>query len=250
MIALVGENGTGKTTLAKLLSRLYLPDSGRIAWDGTDIADLDPGQLHRRIAVIFQDFARYDLTARENIGLGAVEHIDDLAEIEAAARHAGADGYLAALPAGYDTILSPEYEGGRDLSVGQWQRVALARAFIRNAPLIILDEPTASLDPRAEHDPFSRIRSLYKGRTVLLISHRYNTVRGADHIYVLRRGDHEHGSHDQLIAQAGTYAELFTLQAAAYTDTPSRNGHRANEFESASAPERGTNSPPAKVSAL
>ena len=238
VIALVGENGSGKTTLAKLLSRLYLPDSGRIAWDGTDIADLDPGQLHRRIAVIFQDFARYDLTARENIGLGAVEHVDDLAEIEAAARHAGADGYLAALPAGYDTILSPEYEGGRDLSVGQWQRVALARAFIRDAPLIILDEPTASLDPRAEHDLFSRIRSLYKGRTVLLISHRYNTVRGADHIYVLDRGGIiEHGSHDQLIAQAGTYAELFTLQAAAYTDTPSPNGHRPNDFESASAPD-------------
>jgi ATP-binding cassette subfamily B protein len=168
------------------LSRLYLPDHGAIRWDGTDIADLDAGQLHRRIAVIFQDFARYDLTARENIGLGAVEHIDDPDTIRAAAVHAGADRYLQALPNGYDTILSPEYDGGRDLSVGQWQRVALAQAFIRDAPLIILDEPTASLDPRAEHDLFTRIRSLYAGRTVLLNSHRYNTVR--DEELLVERG--------------------------------------------------------------
>lgn len=226
VIALVGENGSGKTTLAKLLSRLYLPQQGRIAWDGTDIADMDAAELHRRIAVIFQDFARYQLTARENIGLGAVEHIDDQAAIETAARHAGADPFLTKLPGRYETILSPEYDGGRDLSGGQWQRIALARAFIRDAPLIILDEPTASLDPRAEHDLFSRIRTLYTGRTVLLISHRYNTVRDADHIYVLHRGQIiEHGNHDQLIAQAGTYAELFTLQAAAYTDQPPPNGH-------------------------
>lgn len=219
VIALVGENGSGKTTLAKLLSRLYLPDRGAIRWDGLDFADLDPGQLRRRIAVIFQDFARYDLTARENIGLGAVERIDDLAAITAAATHAGADRYLRGLPAGYETILSPEYAGGRDLSVGQWQRVALARAFIRDAPLIILDEPTAALDPRAEHDLFSRIRTLYAGRTVLLISHRYSTVRDADHIYVLDGGRIiEHGSHHQLMTAAGVYAELFSLQAAAYTD--------------------------------
>jgi ATP-binding cassette subfamily B protein len=227
VIALVGENGSGKTTLAKLLSRLYLPDAGRITWDGTDLAELDADQLHRRIAVIFQDFARYDLTARENIGLGAVQHIDDPDAVRAAAEHAGAHQYLAGLPDGYETILSPEYDGGRDLSVGQWRRVAVARAFIRDAPLIILDEPTASLDPRAEHDLFTRIRTLYAGRTVLLISHRYNTVRDADHIYVLDRGRIiEHGSHDQLIAHAGAYAELFTLQAAAYTDQPSPNGHR------------------------
>ena len=226
VIALVGENGSGKTTLAKLLSRLYLPDTGTITWDGVDIADLDADQLRRRIAVIFQDFARYDLTARENIGLGAVEHIDNPDAIQAAARHSGADHYLATLPNGYETILSPEYEGGRDLSVGQWQRVALARAFIRDAPLIILDEPTASLDPRAEHDLFRRIRSLYADRTVLLISHRYNTVRDADHIYVLDTGQIiEHGSHDQLIATGGVYAELFTLQAAAYTDNAQPNGY-------------------------
>jgi ATP-binding cassette, subfamily B, bacterial len=236
VIALVGENGSGKTTLAKLLSRLYLPDSGTIAWDGVDTADLDADQLRRRIAVIFQDFARYDLTARENIGLGAVEHIDDPDAVTAAASHAGADHYLTALPAGYETILSPEYDGGRDLSVGQWQRVALARAFIRDAPLIILDEPTASLDPRGEHDLFRRIRTLYAGRTVLLISHRYNTVRDADHIYVLDRGRIiEHGSHDQLITAAGVYAELFTLQAAAYTGTVQPNGHRGDPAATGSA---------------
>jgi ATP-binding cassette subfamily B protein len=227
VIALVGENGSGKTTLAKLLSRLYLPQAGTIRWDGVDIAELDPAGVHRRIAVIFQDFARYQLTARENIGLGAVDHIDEPDTIRAAAVHAGADQYLAAQPAGYDTILSAEYDGGRDLSGGQWQRVALARAFIRDAPLIILDEPTASMDPRAEHDLFTRIRSLYAGRTVLLISHRYNTVRAADHIYVLDAGRIiEHGNHDQLITAAGTYAELFTLQAQAYTDPPGQlNGH-------------------------
>jgi len=217
VVALVGENGSGKTTLAKLLCRLYLPDSGTVRWDETDTSQVDPYQLRRRIAVIFQDFAHFDLSARENIGLGAVEHIEDLPVVREAARHAGADSYLIALPDGYDTILSPEYDGGRDLSVGQWQRVALARAFIRDAPLIILDEPTAALDPRAEHQLFASIRKLYAGRTVLLISHRYSTVREADHIYVLHNGQIvERGSHDRLLALGGTYAELFTLQAAAY----------------------------------
>ncbi|HEY3005053.1 MAG TPA: ABC transporter ATP-binding protein, partial [Kribbellaceae bacterium] len=191
---------------------------GRITWDGTDIAEVEPDAVRRQIAVIFQDFLHYDLTARENIGLGAVEHVDELDVVRDAARQAGADGYLEALPAGYATILSPEYDGGRDLSVGQWQRVGLARAFIRDAPLIILDEPTASLDPRAEHLLFSRIRRLCEGRTVLLISHRFSTVRDADHIYVLSSGRIvEHGDHKDLMAYGGLYAELFTLQAAAYT---------------------------------
>jgi ATP-binding cassette subfamily B protein len=218
VVALVGENGSGKTTLAKLLARLYLPQSGHIRWDGIDTADIDPDQLRQRTAVIFQDFLHYDLPAWQNIGLGAVDRIDDRDAIQAAARQAGADTYLRGLPAGYETILSPEYAGGRDLSIGQWQRVALARAFMRDAPLIILDEPTAALDARAEHDLFASIRSMYAGRTVLFISHRFSTVRVADHIYVLNEGRIvEHGDHDTLIGYGGLYAELFTLQAAAYT---------------------------------
>jgi ATP-binding cassette subfamily B protein len=222
VVALVGENGSGKTTLAKLLARLYLPDSGHIRWDDTDTADIDPDQLRRRIAVIFQDFLHYDLPAWQNIGLGNVDRIDDRDAIHAAARHAGADTYLNRLPDGYDTILSPEYTGGRDLSVGQWQRVALARAFMRDAPLVILDEPTAALDARAEHELFASIRTMYAGRTVLFISHRFNTVRIADHIYVLDDGRIiEDGDHDTLIAHGGLYAELFALQAAAYTTSAS-----------------------------
>ncbi len=217
IVALVGPNGSGKTTLAKLLCRLYLPQAGHIRWDGLDIAGLDPDQLRRHVAVIFQDFQHYALPARDNIGLGRHQHIDDLAGIMAAARHAGADAFLAALPAGYDTVLGPEFSGGNDLSIGQWQRIALARAFFRDAPFIILDEPTAALDARAEHDLFQAIRTLCRGRTVLLISHRFSSVRTADRIYVLDKGQLvQHGSHDQLIAAGGLYADLFTLQAAAY----------------------------------
>jgi ATP-binding cassette, subfamily B, bacterial len=218
IVALVGDNGSGKTTLAKLLARLYLPQSGSIRWDGADTAQIDPDQLRRRIAVIFQDFLHYALPARQNIGLGAIDRIDDHDAIRAAARRAGADQALSRLPDGYETILSPEYAGGRDLSIGQWQRVALARAFMRDAPLIILDEPTAALDARAENELFASIRTMYAGRTVLFISHRFNTVRVADHIYVLNDGQIvEDGDHDTLIALGGLYAELFTLQAAAYT---------------------------------
>jgi ATP-binding cassette, subfamily B, bacterial len=165
-----------------------------------------------------------------------VERIDDPDAVTTAARHAGAHEYLSSLPHGYQTILSPEYDGGRDLSVGQWQRVALARAFLRDAPLIILDEPTASLDPRAEHELFRRIRRLYAGHTVLLISHRYNTVRDADHIYVLDQGRIiEHGAHDQLIASHGVYAELFALQAAAYT-RPFHHDGRHHQARTGSRP--------------
>jgi ATP-binding cassette, subfamily B, bacterial len=219
VVALVGENGSGKTTLAKLLAGLYRPDAGAVRWDGIDLAGVDPDQLHRRVAVIFQDFVRYHLPARDNIGLGRAEASGDLAAIREAARFAGVDEVLSGLPAGYDTMLGPEFEGGTDLSVGQWQRVALARAFFRDAPFVILDEPTAALDPRAEHELFARIRELLAGRTVLLISHRFSSVREADRIYVLHEGEVvEHGSHEQLMAAAGSYAELFTLQAAAYTD--------------------------------
>jgi ATP-binding cassette subfamily B protein len=217
VIALVGENGSGKTTLAKLLAGLYSPGAGRILWDGVDIGTVDPEQLRRSVAVIFQDFLRYHLPARDNIGLGRYQAIDDLPGIQRAAYHADADGFIRDLRAGYDTMLGPEFVGGTDLSIGQWQRMALARAFFRDAPFVILDEPTAALDPRAEHDLFERIRALLEDRTVLLISHRFSSVRSADRIYVLDQGKVvESGSHEELVAANGLYADLFALQAKAY----------------------------------
>ena len=217
IVALVGENGSGKTTLAKLLCRLYLPQRGRVLWDGTDTAAVDPDGLRRSVAVIFQDFLHYALPAAENVGMGRHQRIGDLEAIRGAAAHAGADDFLAQLPAGYDTMLGPEFEGGKELSVGQWQRVALARAFFRDAPFIILDEPTAALDARAEHELFESIRTLCRGRSVLLISHRFSSVRSADRIYVLHQGRVvESGSHQELMGLGGRYADLFTLQASAY----------------------------------
>jgi ATP-binding cassette subfamily B protein len=217
VVALVGENGSGKTTLAKVLSGLYRPDSGQVLWDGIDAATRDPRWVYERVAVLFQDFARFMLTARENIGLGRVERIDDADAIVRAAERAGADSFVSAWSERYDTILGPYFMGGRDVSIGQWQRIALARAFFRDAPLIILDEPTAALDARAEHDLFTRMRDLFGGRSVLLISHRFSSVRSADRIYVLHEGRVvEHGSHDELMELGGLYAELFGLQASAY----------------------------------
>jgi ATP-binding cassette subfamily B protein len=219
VVALVGENGSGKTTLAKLLAGLYLPEHGTVRWDGVDMSTVDPDAWRDRVAVIFQDFERFHLTARENIGLGRIAAMDDDDAIREAARHSGADTFLERLPDAYDTLLGPEFAGGTDLSVGQWQRIALARAFFRGAPVVILDEPTAALDPRAEKELFDRIRTLLAGRTVLLISHRFSSVRSADRIYVLDEGRVvESGDHDTLMALGGLYAELFTLQAAAYVD--------------------------------
>jgi ATP-binding cassette subfamily B protein len=196
VVALVGGNGSGKTTLAKLLAGLYHPDSGTISWDDTDVSTVDPDALRRSIAVIFQDFERFHLTAGENIGLGRVTAADDTDGIRAAAEQAGADRFIEGLTKGYDTMLGPEFSGGTDLSVGQWQRMALARAFYRAAPFVILEE-----------------------RTVLIISHRFSSVRSADRIYVLDDGKvTESGDHDALMAMGGRYAELFTLQAFAYLD--------------------------------
>lgn len=220
VVALVGENGSGKSTLAKVLAGLYTPEAGSVTWDGVDIATIDQTELSRKVAVIFQDFIRYHLSADQNIRLGNVSQLPGAAlSVEDAAEQAGADEFIARLPGGFATLLGPEFLGGVDLSIGQWQRMALARAFFRDAPLVILDEPTASLDARAEHELFERIRNLLAGRTVLLISHRFSSVRNADRVYVLHEGRViEAGTHAELVAAGGHYAELYALQAAAYRE--------------------------------
>jgi ATP-binding cassette subfamily B protein len=217
VVALVGENGSGKTTLAKLLAGLYVPDAGRVTWNGVDTATADADPLRSGVAVVFQDFMRYALPARDNVGLGRHERLPDDDGIRRAAREAGADRDVERLPDGYATMLAPGFAGGTDLSVGQWQRMALARAMFRDAPFVILDEPTAALDADAERQLFARLRGLLAGRGVLLISHRFSSVREADTIHVMHAGAIvESGSHDELIARAGRYAELFGMQAAPY----------------------------------
>jgi ATP-binding cassette subfamily B protein len=216
-IALVGENGAGKTTLAKLLARLYDPTEGRVLLDGRDLREYDVASLRQNLGVIFQDFYRYDFPVRENIAVGDIARLEDQPAIETAARRSLADSVTARLPAGYDQMLGRRFEEGVDLSGGEWQKVALARAYLREAQLLILDEPTAALDARAEYEVFQRFAELTVGRMAVLISHRFSTVRMADRILVLTRGELvEEGSHDQLLEKAGLYAELFHLQAAGY----------------------------------
>ena len=217
VVALVGENGCGKTTLAKILCSLYRPAKGTIRWDDVDVADCDPAGVRSRIAIVFQDFVQYpSLTAAENIGIGLPAKMQDRAAIIQAAQRAGAHGAIEALPKGYDTVMSRQF-GGADLSKGQWQRVALARAFLRDAPLVVLDEPTAALDPRAERDLFETVASLYESRSALLISHRLSSVRFAHRICVLAGGRiTESGAHEELLAAGGDYAELFEMQAHSY----------------------------------
>jgi ATP-binding cassette subfamily B protein len=216
-IALVGENGQGKTTLVKLLARLYDPTSGAIYLDGTDLRDYNVEELHKEIGVIFQDFVRYDMLARMNIGVGRIEGVDDDEALWIAAKKSGADGLLRRFPSGLDQMLGRRFEGGVDLSGGEWQKFALARAYLRDAQVLILDEPTAALDAVAESEVFARFADLSRGKMALLISHRFSTVRTSDRIVVLEDGQiYEEGTHDQLVAHGGRYASLFELQAASY----------------------------------
>jgi ATP-binding cassette subfamily B protein len=217
VVALVGENGSGKTTLIKLLCRLYDPTGGAITLDGVDLREFESKALRRAIAVSFQDYVHYHLTARENIWLGNTALAPDDERISAAARRSGADDVIRLLPHGYDTVLGKWFEDGEQLSIGEWQKVALARAFMRDAPIIVLDEPTSAMDAKAEYEVFQRFRQLVSGRTAILISHRFSTVRMADRIYVLKQGSViERGPHDELVRAGGTYARLFEMQAQHY----------------------------------
>ncbi len=217
VLALVGENGAGKTTLVKLLARLYEPDEGRILLDGRDLRDYDLDDLRANIGVIFQDFVRYHLTVAENIGVGQIDKMDDRARIQSAARRAAADEVIAGLPMGYDQLIGRRFKNGVDLSGGQWQKIAIARAYMRDAQVMILDEPTAALDARSEFEVFQRFKELSDDKTAVLISHRFSSVRMADRILVLADGKLEaSGTHEQLLVQGGRYAELFELQAAGY----------------------------------
>jgi ATP-binding cassette subfamily B protein len=214
----VGENGSGKTTLIKLLTRLYVPSSGRITLDGLDLREWHPSTLRRRVGVIFQDFARYQLKVGENIGVGDVGHFDDEARWREAAALSMAAPFVEDLPEAYQTQLGKWFKNGRELSGGQWQKIALARAFMREgADILVLDEPTAAMDTRAEAQVFEQFRELAQDRMVILISHRFSTVRMADEILVIQGGNVlERGDHGALMRLGGHYASLFTLQAQGY----------------------------------
>ncbi|MGH9516089.1 MAG: ABC transporter ATP-binding protein [Terriglobales bacterium] len=216
-VALIGENGQGKTTIVKLITRLYDPTEGQILLDGVDLREYDLEDLYREIGVIFQDFMRYEMTARENIAVGKIDEVMDLPVLKAAAQKSLADEVIARLPAGFEQMLGRRFEGGVDLSGGEWQKLALARAYLRNSQLFILDEPTAALDARSEYEVFQRFAELTTGKMALFISHRFSTVRMADRIVVLESGRIvEEGTHDHLTHIGGRYAEMFELQAASY----------------------------------
>ncbi len=216
-VALIGENGQGKTTIVKLITRLYDPTEGQILLDGVDLREYDLEDLHSEMGVIFQDFMRYEMTARENIAVGRIEVPHTPEEIEYAADKSLAEGVIAKLPGGFDQMLGRRFEGGVDLSGGEWQKIALARAYLRDAQLLILDEPTAALDARSEFEVFQRFAELTFGKMALLISHRFSTVKMADRIVVLEAGQLvEEGSHAQLMALGGRYAGMFEMQAASY----------------------------------
>ncbi|MGA2354196.1 MAG: ABC transporter ATP-binding protein [Terriglobales bacterium] len=216
-VALIGENGEGKTTIVKLLTRLYDPFEGQVLLDGVDLREYDLEDLYREIGVIFQDFMRYEMTARENIAVGRIELIDNLELLQHSAQKSLADHVVGKLASGYEQMLGRRFDGGVDLSGGEWQKVALARAYLRDAQVLILDEPTSALDARSEYEVFQRFAELTTGKMALFISHRFSTVRMADRIVVLENGRiAEEGSHDALTHLGGRYAEMFELQAASY----------------------------------
>jgi ATP-binding cassette subfamily B protein len=216
-IALVGQNGAGKTTLIKLLTRLYDPTEGQILLDGVDLREYDLDELRQRIGVIFQDFVKYQLSVKENIGFGQIDRLDDAARLEHSAERGGADTVVAELPDGMDTMLGRWFDKGHELSGGQWQKIALSRAFMRDGEVLVLDEPTSALDAEREYEIFQRFRDLTEGKIAVLISHRFSTVRMADRIAVIEDGQiSELGSHAELLARGGTYARLFEMQAEGY----------------------------------
>jgi ATP-binding cassette subfamily B protein len=216
-IALIGQNGQGKTTIVKLMTRLYDPTAGQILLDGVDLRDYDIEDVRKEIGAIFQDFMKYEMTARENIGVGRIQYLNDTGRIVMAAEESLADGVIERLPRRYEQMLGRRFEGGVDLSGGEWQKIALARAYLREAQVLILDEPTAALDARAEYEVFERFNELTIGKMALFISHRFSTVRMAERIIVLEDGRiAEEGNHERLVARGGRYAEMFELQASSY----------------------------------